>query len=37
LVLRAPGALKFPAKLVIEVQDNCIPLSTKQMECEIVR
>lgn len=37
LVLRAPGALKFPAKLVIEVQDNCIPLSTRQMECEVVR
>lgn len=37
LVLAEPRQLRFPMKLVVEVQDNCIPLSTKQMDCQVVR
>jgi hypothetical protein len=37
LILREPTRLKSPVRLVIEVQDNCIPLSTKRMECEVLR
>jgi hypothetical protein len=37
MVLREPSALTFPSRLIIEVQDNCIPLSTRRMECEVMR